>query len=95
MGWAWGGGSGLIWEGSRSYCVGITKGREGGGEGGKKSGGEAQTQTVSGGGILYCQAPALGRKVVGYYADASLKPSEGPPLATKYEPVCPQLHTTT
>lgn len=48
-----------------------------------------------GGRILYCQAPALGRKVVGYYADASLKPSESPPLATKYEPISPQLHTTT
>lgn len=36
MGRAWGGGRSLIWEGSRSYGVGITRGREGGGEGGKE-----------------------------------------------------------
>lgn len=33
------------------------------------------------------------KKVVGYYADASLRPPESPPLATKYGPVYPQLRT--
>lgn len=33
------------------------------------------------------------KKVVGWYADASLTSPESPPLATKYGPVHPQLHT--
>lgn len=32
------------------------------------------------------------KKVVGYYANASLRPPEGPPLTTNYDPTYPQSH---
>lgn len=65
--WGWGWGreeeATLIWEGSRHHCVGITKRGEGEGRGGRRMG-EAQTRTISGDGVLYCQASILGRKLL-------------------------------
>ncbi|EDL10553.1 epithelial membrane protein 1, isoform CRA_a, partial [Mus musculus] len=59
----WVGGSNLTWEGSRSHCVGITERGGGWGEG-RKRGRGPNPNHIWGGGILYCQAPILGRKLL-------------------------------
>lgn len=75
--WGWGWGreeeATLIWEGSRHHCVGITK--RGEGEGGKKNGGGPDPNHTWGWGSLL---PSIHpwKKVVGYYANASLRPPE-------------------
>lgn len=64
-GWGWGqgGGSNINLGGKQTSLCRNNQERGEGGEGGRRMG-EAQTRTISGDGILYCQASILGRKLL-------------------------------